>query len=360
MKHGQNILSNRINGKKVYKRNYKKLDGRNLSLYGYKQHNENPLKEENFKQAKAGELRWHPLRREHNIYSPNRQNRVFKPSASSDPLNPSIKGKKPTEIPFENFEVAIFDNKFSSLHSDAPEPSHSSGINTSRANGHCDVVVYGTESTGNLYTIGQSKRRLLIEAWIDRYEKLFNEGYKFILPFENRGDAVGTTLSHPHGQIYAFPFIPRVQSDALKSFNEGYDLSHYINNNKSEFGVTEMNGIEAFCPSFSRFPYEVWLAPNVKKAGLWGLTEKEKEGFAYLLGEITRKYDMLFDEPMPYMLSLHSAPLNENDNWHFTAQFYPIMRAKDKIKYFAAVEQSSGTFTVDVMPEMSSKVLSKL
>lgn len=176
MKHGQNILSNRINGKKVYKRNYKKLDGRNLSLYGYKQHNENPLKEENFKQAKAGELRWHPLRREHNIYSPNRQNRVFKPSASSDPLNPSIKGKKPTEIPFENFEVAIFDNKFSSLHSDAPEPSHSSGINTSRANGHCDVVVYGTESTGNLYTIGQSKRRLLIEAWIDRYEKLFNEG----------------------------------------------------------------------------------------------------------------------------------------------------------------------------------------
>ena len=69
---------------------------------------------------------------------------------------------------------------------------------------------------------------------------------------------------------------------------------------------------------------------------------------------------MLFDEPMPYMLSLHSAPLNENDNWHLTAQFYPIRRAKDKIKYFAAVEQSSGTFTVDVMPEMSSKVLSKL
>mgnify|MGYP001030672723 FL=1 len=360
MQYGQNILSNYINGRKVYKRSFKKIDGRNLSLYGYKRHDENPLKEDNFEQTKAGELRWHPLRREHVIYTPNRQNRIFKPSITSDPLNPSVKGKKPTEIPFENFELAIFDNKFSSLYSDAPLPSQLSGINTSRAKGHCDVVVYGPESTGNLYSIGQSKRRLLIEAWIDRYESLYNDGYKFVLPFENRGDAVGATLSHPHGQIYAFPFIPKVQNDALKSFNNGYDLSDYIQTNKSEFGVTESDGIEAFCPSFSRFPYEVWLAPKVRREGLWDLKDIEKEGFAFLLGDITRRYDLLFNEPMAYMLSLHSAPLGESGNWHFTAQFYPIMRAKGKIKYLAAVEQSSGTFTVDVMPEVSSKVLRKL
>lgn len=354
------ILPNTIGGRPVNRRAFQKRDGRDLFLYGYKPHAETSLPQDDFEVAKGGELRWHPLRRENNIYAAHRQNRTFKPSAADDPLAASVPGGAPTEIPFTDFELAIFENKFTSLHAEAPAPSALAGDDASRALGRCDVVIYGPEATGNLYTIGQDKRRLLVEAWIDRYQALFAQGCKYVLPFENRGDAVGVTLAHPHGQIYAFPFIPRVQQDALTSFDEGYDLAAYVKNHKADFGVTSAGGIEAFCPSFARFPYETWLAPCVRKSGPWDFTEEEKDGFAHLLGDMTRRYDTFFEGPTAYMLSLHAAPLGHEDNWHFTAQFYPLLRSPGRVKYLAAVEQSSGTFTVDVMPESAAKTLRAL
>lgn len=357
MKDCHNILNNTLGGKSIHRRSFLKRDGRELFLYGFNTHNEAPLPQDDFEVAKGGELRWHPLRRETNIYAAHRQNRTFKPSAADDPLAASKPGSAPTEIPFTDFELAIFENKFTSLHPEAPAPSPLAGDKASRAIGRCDVVVYSPEAQGNLHSIGQAKRRLLIEAWIDRYDALFTKGCQYVLPFENRGDAVGVTLAHPHGQIYAFPFIPRVQQDALKSFQEGYDLASYIKDHTVDFGIASAGGIVAYCPSYARFPYEVWLAPQVKKAGLWSFSEDEKDGFAHLLGDITRRYDALFEGPTAYMLSLHAAPLGQEGNWHFTAQFYPLLRAPSRVKYLASVEQSSGTFTVDVMPETAAKTL---
>lgn len=354
------ILQNNIEGRQVHRRAFQKRDGRDLFLYGYEPHTEKPLLQDDFEVAKGGELRWHPLRREQNIYAAHRQNRTFKPSAADDPLAASVLGGPPTEIPFTDFELAVFENKFTSLHAQAPEPSPLAGEGANRAVGRCDVVIYGPEATGNLYSIGQAKRRLLIEAWIDRYQALFAQGCKYVLPFENRGDAVGVTLAHPHGQIYAFPFTPRVQRDALTSFDEGYNLANYIQSHKEDFGVSSAGGIEAFCPSYARFPYEVWLTPQIRKAGPWDFTEEEKDGFAHLLGDITRRYDVFFEGPTAYMLSLHAAPLGRDGNWHFTAQFYPLLRSPGRVKYLAAVEQSSGTFTVDVMPESAAKILKTL
>ena len=163
------------------------------------------MKEDDFEVAKGGELRWHPLRREWNIYAPHRQNRTFKPLEADNPLAPSVFGRPPTEVRFTNFELAIFENKYTSLHHDAPIPSVPKGMHSMRAKERCDVVTYGPQATRNLNSIRQTKCRLLLAAWIDRYKTLFDTGHKFVLPFENRGDAVGLTLGHPHGQIYAFP-----------------------------------------------------------------------------------------------------------------------------------------------------------
>lgn len=351
------ILDAAIDGQPVHRRQFTKLDGRDIFFYGYKPHTLDPLEQDGGEVAKGGELRFHPLRREWNLYAPHRQNRTFKPSKAADPLAPSKAGGFATEIPFENFELAIFENKFTSLHTDAPPPGSVAGIEMARAKGRCDVVVYAPQGTGDLHSIGQAKRRLLIEAWIDRYHAMFAAGHDYVLPFENRGDEVGVTLAHPHGQIYAFPFVPDVQRRAASAFTQGYDLAKDIVRYAPDYAVAKAGGVTAFCPPFARFPYEVWLAPQRCKAGLWEFDATEKDGLAHLLGDVTRRYDALFERPTAYMMSLHAAPPRHDDRFHFTVQFYPLLRAPDRVKYLASVEQSTGVFTVDIMPEAAAAKL---
>jgi len=355
-----NPLSVMAAGRTVYRRHFTKRDGRPLFLYGYEAHSEAALPQEDAEVAKGGELRWHPLRREWNVYAPHRQNRTFKPSSADDPLAPSRPGGPETEIPFTDFELAIFENKFTSLHHEAPQPQLITGVESAVAKGHCDVVVYTPELSGNLFTIGQDKRRLLLAAWNDRYATHFANGAKFILPFESRGDAVGVTLHHPHGQIYTFPFVPKVQRDAAAGFKDGYDLVSHMAECRETYGVTSAGGIDVICPPYARFPYETYIVPRRAVKGPWEFTEEEADGFAYLLGDMTRRYDALFGQTTPYMLSLHAAPVGLEKDWQFSAQFYPLMRAPGRIKYLASVEQSTGTFTVDVMPERAAQELRAL
>lgn len=347
-------------GPAVHRRHFVKRDGRDLFLYGYSPHKLTPLSEDDSSVAKGGELRYHPLRQEWNIYAAHRQNRTFKPSAADNPLAPSVAGGAPTEIPFTDFELAVFENKFTSLHPEAPQPAAIDAVKMMRAGGRCEVIVYGPEASGNLQSIGQDKRRLLLAAWNDRYKNLFDKGCEFVLPFENRGDEVGVTLHHPHGQIYAFPFIPRVQEDAMRAFEAGYDLSKDMKTFAPDYGVAKAGGMSAFCPPYARFPFETWIAPDIASRGPWDFSEEQLDGFAHLLGDITRRYDEYFQRPTAYMLSLHAAPRKAGKSFHFTAQFYPLLRAPGRVKYLASVEQSTGTFTVDVMPEMAAKTLRAL
>ncbi len=356
----ENQVISKAEDKPVYRRHYRKRDGRDLYLYGYTPHEFAPLDEEAFNVRKGGELRYHPLRQEWNVYAAHRQNRTYKPSTSDDPLAPSKLNGAPTEIPFEDFEIAVFDNKFSSLHHSAVTPEVVATYKSRRATGHCDVIVYGPEAEGNLLTIGQKKRRLLISTWSDRYQTLFDQGHKFVLPFENRGDEVGVTLHHPHGQIYAFPDIPNVQKNTLKAFRNGYDLVKEIGTFGAEFEVASAGGMISYCPPFARFPYEVWISSRTFSPGPWAFDETQQDGFAHLLGEITRKYDALFERPTAYMLSLHAAPAGHDDVFQFTAQFYPLLRSKNKVKYLASVEQSTGVFTVDIMPDDAAHKLRNL
>ncbi|WP_379551995.1 galactose-1-phosphate uridylyltransferase [Qipengyuania sp. DGS5-3] len=350
-------LAWRIAGREVYRRSHKKADGRMLHLYGEQPHT-SPLQSESADPiAQGGELRHHPLRQEWNVYAAHRQNRTFKPAASDDPLAPTRPCGPETEIPFEDFELAIFENKFAAFHPSASNAAALEGIATEPAKGACDVVVYAPEAEGNLHSIGQDRRRVLIAALLDRYEALFAQGCEYVMPFENRGDEVGVTLHHPHGQIYGFNRVPEVQKRAADALAGGYDLAAEIRTAMPDYGIGERGGIAAFVPRFARFPYEVWLAPMERRAGPWDCTDEELEGLAYWLGEITRRYDALFEQPAATMMAFHAAPKTGSDNYHFTVQFYPLLRAKGRVKYLASVEQHSGVFTVDVMPETAAEHL---
>ena len=124
--------------------------------------------------------------------------------------------------------------------------------------------------------------------------------------------------------------------------------------------MSQAGGLTAFCPPFARFPFETWIAPDICARGPWDFNETQLDGFAHLLGDMTRRYDEYFQRPTAYMLSLHAAPLKAGKSFHFTAQFYPLLRAPGRVKYLASVEQATGAFTVDVMPEMAAQTLRAL
>lgn len=350
-------LSRSVGGKPVYLREHRKADGRMLRLYGRAAHDLEPSAETADPIAQGGEVRYHPLRDEWNVYAAHRQNRTFKPSAADDPLAPTVAGGVETEIPFADFELAIFENKFAAFHHSAANAASLPGLTAEPAKGACDVVVYGPEATGSLNTIGTDRRQILLAALIDRYETLFAAGCNYVLPFENRGDEVGVTLHHPHGQIYGFERIPLVQQRAIDAFATGFDLSAEIAECLPDYGLGDSGGIAAFVPRFARFPYEVWLAPKVRRDGPWDCTDEELDGLGFWLGEITRRYDALFEQPAATMMAFHAAPRRGSSGYHFTVQFYPLLRAKGRVKYLASVEQHTGTFTVDVMPETAIAAL---
>ena len=350
------VLDRRINGQSVHRRHHVKTDGRDLFLYGYEPHAASRLEGEDLSMSAGGELRKHPLRGTWSIYAARRNTRTFKPGAAADPLAPSKPGQPLTEIPFEDFELCVFGNRFPSLHASAGEPA-ASDLETARASGACEVIVYAPEGEGSLASLGQARRRLLLEAWIDRYADMFDQGCAYVLPFENRGDEVGVTLHHPHGQIYGFPVVPSPQAEAVEAFAAGYDLAGKLKDWQSAYGVSEAGGMLAFAPPFARFPYEVWISGFQPASGPWAFDETQADGFAHLLGDITARYDALFGQATPYMLTLHAAPHGQDGTYQFTAQFYPLLRAPGRVKYLASVEQATGIFTVDIMPEAAAAAL---
>ena len=350
-------LPRSVGGRDTFRRDFRKADGRMLYLYGREPHALPTQAESADEIALGGELRHHPLRDEWNVYAAHRQNRTFKPSATDDPLAPTLPGGPETEIPFEDFELAIFENKFAAFHPSAEDAASLPGIEAEPAKGACDVVVYGPNAEGSLHSIGADRRQILIAALIDRYDALFEAGCRYVLPFENRGDEVGVTLHHPHGQIYGFERVPEIQQRAVDAFAGGYDLASEIGAAMPDYGLGEDGGIAAFVPRFARFPFELWLAPRIRRQGPWDCTDEELEALAHWLGEVTRRYDALFEQPAATMMAFHAAPAGGSANYHFTMQFYPLLRAPGRVKYLASVEQHTGTFTVDVMPESAAAAL---
>ncbi|MFL5453144.1 MAG: galactose-1-phosphate uridylyltransferase, partial [Myxococcales bacterium] len=203
----------------IYKRALTKPDGRRLILYGAKaEPPELPAPSPGMSPAHpATHLRWHPLRGEWVAYASHRQNRTFLPPPEYNPLAPTVDPEHPTEVPSGNWEVAVFENRFPTLTGHAEEPAPPAIVPTRPGKGACEVVVFTQDPNASLGALPLWHLEELLEVWADRYRELGErEDIDYVMPFENRGVEVGVTLHHPHGQIYAYPFIPPVPARELE------------------------------------------------------------------------------------------------------------------------------------------------
>lgn len=299
--------------------------------------------------------RWHPVRREWVIYSAHRQTRTYKPTTDACPLCPEAPDG---EIPVRDFSIAVFDNRFSSFQKDCPKPEPIPGVDVpiDSAAGNCEVVVYSADHKASMATLSQERRELLVRVWGDRVHALLQmPAVKVVMPFENRGEEAGVTLHHPHGQIYAFSYMPPVIETMAQGFRDGYDLTKLTSS--APHAVAQTGSMTAFVPPFARFPYEVWIAPKIFRSSPADLTANEVSDCARLLAIVAKKYDTFFGRTSPYMMIVYVAPRGMEDFFPFHIQFYPLLRAPQKLKYMAGCELGSGSFLVDVLPETAARSL---
>ena len=330
-------------------------DGRQLHLYGAFSGAPNWAAENAEPETAISHLRWHPVRREWVVYSAHRQTRTYKPPAKACPFCPAAPDG---EIPFEDFSIAVFDNRFSALQKDTSEPAPVLGLDipVARAAGNCEVIVYSADHHASMGTLAQERRELLVRVWGDRVLALMEmQAVKAVMPFENRGEEAGVTLHHPHGQIYAFSYLPPIFGTMAQSFREGCNLAKLTE--LETYNVANTPTTSAFVPPFARFPYEVWIVPKRFRPSPSALNAEEVRDCANLLASVARRYDTFFGRVCPYVMIVYTAPRGMEEYFPFHIQFYPLLRESQKLKFLAGCELGAGSFLVDILPETAAQSL---
>jgi len=309
-------------------------------------------------------LRWHPLRGEWVAYATHRQHRTFLPPPEYNPLAPTTDPANPTEVPAGPWDVAVFENLFPTLTLAAHDPPELP-VPTRPGVGVCEVVVFTQDPSASLGRLPLWHVAMIIDVWADRYEALgARPEIEYVFPFENRGVEVGVTLHHPHGQIYAYPFVPPVAARELDQQRAYFDLhgrgllEDVIERETADRVRLVYEGAEAvaFVPICARYPYEVWIAPRRGAPSFSALTTIERYDFARALKTVLLKFDGLWSRPFPYIMAIHQAPTDGAiyPGAHVHAECYPAYRMPGRLKYLAGSEIGAGVFTADTLPEQKA------
>ncbi|KAB2347053.1 galactose-1-phosphate uridylyltransferase [Actinomadura rudentiformis] len=299
--------------------------------------------------ATASELRYDPLLDEWVAIAAHRQTRTFLPSTDDCPLCPSTPGR-PTEIPASEYEVVVFENRF---------PAYGDGA----SGGRCEVVCFTSDHGRSFAELSPEQVQTVIEAWADRTAELSAyPGVEQVFCFENRGEAIGVTLHHPHGQIYGYPFVPpRTRRMLDVARRHPGDLFAEVLSAEREEGVRVVVANDlwtAFVPKAARWPYEVHVYPHRRVPDLPALDGAEREAFGALYLDLLGRLDRLFGMPLPYVSAWHQAPVRtDRDLAWLHLELFSIQRAPGKLKYLAGSESAMGAFVNDVSPEDAARRL---
>ena len=321
----------------------------------------------------ASEIRWDPLLDQWVVIASHRQTRTFLPPPDECPLDPSRDGRL-TEIPAEDYEVVAFENRFPSLSTSAvlgPDPdllADDDPLFTRRAGlGRCEVVCFTSDHSASFSSLSPERAGTVFDAWVDRTEALNAlPEVEQVFVFENRGEEIGVTLSHPHGQIYAYPFVPprmRRQLDSSRRYRErtGECLHCTLLAAEREAAVRIVAETDLFTvvvPHAARWPYEAHVYARRHVPDLPALTGEERAELAEVYLDLLRRFDSLFPTPTPYIAAWMQAPArHDRDLAHLHAQVFSIRRAAGKLKYLAGSESGAGVWVNDISPERAAAAL---
>ena len=309
------------------------------------------------------ELRYDPLTNDWIMIASHRQNRPQMPKDWC-PFCPGS-GKVP-----DDFDVLEYDNDFPALSQNPPVPDDVAAgpYKTAPCHGKCEVILYSKEHTVTLPELPLPHVRKLVDLWCERHNIISaDEKIKYVFIFENRGEAVGVTMPHPHGQIYGYPFIPKkleLECASIKKHKKETGKCLICDMMETEISekkriIFENEDFVVFVPFFSAYPYGLYIVSKAHKQYITEFTEREKDNLAAAIKNAAGTLDSLFDYTFPYMMCMHQAPVNSGDvsDFHFHIEFYPPMRSRDKQKFNASSETGAWAHCNPTCPEEKAEEL---
>jgi UDPglucose--hexose-1-phosphate uridylyltransferase len=317
----------------------------------------------------AGTARYDALTGEWIAVAAHRQSRTHLPPADQCPLCPTTVANL-SEIPAD-YEVVVFENRFSSFGPDLGDlPAAPEWGTTATAYGRCEVVAFDSAHEGSFGSLSPERARTVIDAWAQRTEALSAmPGIKQVFCFENRGADIGVTLLHPHGQIYAYPFIPPRAATLAARAAEFFGASggtqtlmgHALASERASGDrmVLEGKHFSAFVPFAARWPLEVHLVPHRQVADFTGLTGEERDELTTVYLDLLGRLDALYPTPTPYIAAWQQAPIDDvlRPAGYLHLQLTSPRRAADKLKFLAGSEAAMGAFINDTTPEKVAEAL---
>jgi UDPglucose--hexose-1-phosphate uridylyltransferase len=320
------------------------------------------------------ELRFDVLLEEWVAIAGHRQERMFLPPADECPLCPT-RGGRSTEVPSSDYDVVVFENRFPSFAMAAldTEPfvdDVSTMFPRRPARGRCEVVCFTSDHGKTMADLSVEHMRLVLDAWVDRTAVLSGMPETAqVFVFENRGEEIGVTLAHAHGQVYAYPYVtPRTTRmlAATRRYLEQTGRNLFEDVLAAEqIGPRVVDRTEhwtAFVPAAARWPFEVHLYPHRRVADLTELTGVELDDFAALYPRVLRALDGVYGLQMPYISAWHQAPTRfansvDRNIAALHLQLFSIRRAPGKLKYLAGSESAMDAFINDVPPEKAAQMI---
>ncbi len=321
--------------------------------------------------AQAGELRYDALVDDWVAIAGHRQERTFLPPRDECPLCPSGRGTAPSEVPESAYDVVVFENRFPSFSDLGGIAATGQGpLLGGRAHGRCEVVCFTSDHDASFASLGQDRVRTVIEAWVDRTEQLSRlPGVELVLLFENRGPEIGVTLHHPHGQIYAYPYLPARHVTLLTAARRHHERTGRLLGTELLAAeradgarmVLEGEHWSAYVPYAARWPVEVHLVPHRDVPDLPTLTGEERDELAEVHQKLFRGLDRYYVGPrgeqvrLPYISAWQQAPVRQGrDVSRLHLQVMSVLRAPGRLKYLAGSESAAGAWINDVPPERAA------
>jgi UDPglucose--hexose-1-phosphate uridylyltransferase len=356
---------------------WKLADGRDLLFFALPGHIPTPVPDRRpigARPDQQSQLRFDRQTGQWVIIAALRQDRTYKPPPDQCPLCPGATGLT-SEIPAADYDVVVFENRFPSLSGAGTAQFDSPAVDGDQfvaapGHGRCEVICFSSHHTGSFAELEVPHARLVAEAWRHRTADLMaRPGIAHVFCFENRGEEIGVTLTHPHGQIYGYPYLPPRAALMLREATAHAErtggnlfadiLAHEVADGSRIVARTEL--FTAFVPFAARWPVEVHIYPNRFVHNLIDLTDAELDGFARIYLDVLRRFDRMYPTPLPYISALHQyADTNDQRQGYFHVELMSVRRSATKLKFLAGSESAMDAFISDVTPESVAHRLREL